>query len=128
MEVVCNQPPRAMLTLKWLYLGVKIKRDLIMFQQTTSRTREEGRQTPAPPTCSILSCTSGRAIVTGASSMIFWWRRCMEQSRPNREMALPYLSANSCTSRWRAFLASFITKIGEPGTSAWTWREREGQG
>jgi hypothetical protein len=25
----------------------------------------------------------------GASSMTFWWRRCMEQSRSPRWMALP---------------------------------------
>ena len=27
---------------------------------------------------------------TGASSIIFWCLRCTEQSRPNREMLLPY--------------------------------------
>lgn len=54
--------------------------------------------------------------------MIFWWRRWMEQSLPNRDMALPYWSARSCTSKCRADFANFITKIGEPGTSACTWK------
>lgn len=72
-------------------------------------------------TFSISSNTSEVAIVAGASSMIFWCLRWTEQSRPNREMALPYWSAKICTSRWRACLANCITKIGEPGTSAWTW-------
>lgn len=62
-------------------------------------------------------------MVAGASSIIFWCLRCTEQSRPNREMALPYWSARIWTSRCLACLASCMTKIGEPGTSAWTWRE-----
>ena len=73
-----------------------------------------------PHTRSIFSCTFLGAMDIGASSMIFWWRRWMEQSRPKIEMALPYLSARSCISRWRACVASFITKMGDPGTSACT--------
>ena len=34
--------------------------------------------------------------------MIFWCLRCTEQSRPNRDIALPYSSARIWTSRWRA--------------------------
>lgn len=71
-------------------------------------------------TCSICSNTAGVAIAAGASSIIFWCLRCTEQSRPNKEIALPYWSANICTSRWRDCLASLITNIGDPGTSAWT--------
>lgn len=76
-------------------------------------------------TLSISSNTSEVAMVAGASSIIFWCRRCTEQSRPNREMALPYWSAKIWTSKWRACLANCMTKIGEPGTSAWTWRMKE---
>lgn len=64
--------------------------------------------------------TEGAAMVVGASSMIFWCRRWMEQSRPKREMALPYSSASTCTSRCRACCASFIRKTEEPGASACT--------
>lgn len=77
----------------------------------------------ASSTCSIFCWTSRRAMVIGASSTIFWCRRWMEQSLPNSEMALPYLSASNCTSRWRAFVASFMIKIGEPGTSVWTCQQ-----
>ena len=77
-------------------------------------------QRHVPLTCSIFSWTSRRAMVMGASSTIFWCLLCMEQSRPNSEIALPYLSASNCTSRWRAFFANFMIKIGEPGTSVWT--------
>ena len=56
-------------------------------------------------------------MLTGASSMIFWCRRCTEQSRPNKLIAWPYWSASTCTSRCRAALASFITNTGDPGTS-----------
>lgn len=76
-------------------------------------------------TLSISSNTSEVAMVAGASSIIFWCLRCTEQSLPNREMALPYWSAKIWTSKWRACLASCMTKIGDPGTSAWTWRTRE---
>ena len=37
----------------------------------------------------------------GASSITFWWRRWMEQSRSNRCTALPWESANIWTSTWR---------------------------
>ena len=57
------------------------------------------------------------ATTTGASSMIFWCLRWIEQSRPNKEIAVPSSSANNCTSKWRAFWANFIRKIGDPGTS-----------
>lgn len=81
---------------------------------------------PGPPTCSITSVTEGAAMVVGASSMIFWCRRWMEQSRPKREMALPYSSASTCTSRCRACCANFIRKTGDPGASACTCGEGEG--
>lgn len=85
-----------------------------------AKGRESGIHRPTR-TCSICSNTTEVAIVAGASSMIFWCLRCTEQSRPKREMALPYWSARICTSRWRDCLASLITKMGEPGTSAWTY-------
>lgn len=69
----------------------------------------------------MCSNTTEVAIEAGASSIIFWCLRCTEQSRPKSEMALPYWSARICTSRCRDCLASLITKIGEPGTSAWTY-------
>src|SRR5450830_1467841 len=37
----------------------------------------------------------------GASSMIFWWRRCTEQSRSPRCTTWPWRSANTCSSTWR---------------------------
>lgn len=40
-------------------------------------------------TFSISMKTSGLAMAAGASSMIFWCRRWIEQSRPNRDIALP---------------------------------------
>lgn len=80
-----------------------------------------------PPTFSITSVTVGAAMVAGASSMIFWWRRWMEQSRLKREMALPYSSARTCTSRCRACCASCIRKMGDPGASACTCGGGEGR-
>lgn len=79
----------------------------------------------ADPTCSMNSNTAGVAMVAGASSMIFWCRRWMEQSRPNRDTAFPYWSARIWTSRWRAFWASFMRKMGEPGISLCTWWGRQ---
>lgn len=76
-------------------------------------------------TLSICSKVVVETMVAGASSMIFWWRRWMEQSLPNREIALPYWSARICTSRWRACTASCMMKIGEPGTSACTCIEEQ---
>lgn len=89
----------------WLFLGSHTKK----------------RTCRATLTCSMCSNTTEVAIEAGASSIIFWCLRCTEQSRPKREMALPYWSARICTSKWRDCLASLITKIGEPGTSAWTY-------
>ena len=43
----------------------------------------------------------------GASSMTFWWRRCSEQSRSLRWMALPWRSAKICISIWRGALTYF---------------------
>ena len=37
----------------------------------------------------------------GASSMIFWWRRCIEQSRSNRYTAFLCSSASTWISMWR---------------------------
>lgn len=36
------------------------------------------------------------------------------------EVQLPYSSHSSCTSRCREVDASFMAKMGEPGTSPWT--------
>ena len=63
----------------------------------------------------------GGAIAQGASSIIFWWRLWMEQSRPKSEIAFPYWSAKIWTSKWWAQPAVFIIKIGDPGTSACTF-------
>ena len=43
----------------------------------------------------------------GASSITFWWRRCSEQSRSLRWMALPCVSANTCISMWRGAVTYF---------------------
>lgn len=72
-------------------------------------------------TLSMSSKTSNFAIMAGASSMIFWCLLWMEQSRPNNDIALPYWSAKSWTSKCLAHLANFIINIGDPGTSAWTY-------
>lgn len=72
-------------------------------------------------TLSMSSKTSNFAIMAGASSMIFWCLLWMEQSRPNNDIALPYWSAKSWTSKCLAHLANFIMNIGDPGTSAWTY-------
>ena len=50
-------------------------------------------------TSSIFLKTSGLAIAAGASSIIFWCLRCTEQSLPKMDIALPYSSAKSCTSK-----------------------------
>lgn len=50
-------------------------------------------------TCSIRSNVEAGAMVAGASSMIFWCLLWMEQSRPKREMAFPYMSPSIWTSR-----------------------------
>ena len=44
---------------------------------------------------------SGSALA-GASSTIFWNRRCAEQSRSPRWITEPWVSASTCTSTWRA--------------------------
>lgn len=78
-------------------------------------------------TLSICSKVDGAAMVAGASSMIFWCLLWMEQSRPNREMAFPYSSARIWTSRCLACWASCMMKIGEPGTSDWTYMQKNNQ-
>ncbi len=45
--------------------------------------------------------SSGVSPGAGASSMIFWCRRCRVQSRSNRCTACPCRSANTCSSTWR---------------------------
>ena len=62
-------------------------------------------------------------LVTGPSSMIFWCRRCTEQSLEYREQQLPCSSHSSWTSRWREAAASFMAKIGDPGTSPCTYKQ-----
>ena len=37
----------------------------------------------------------------GDSSISFWWRRWIEQSRSPRWMTLPFESASTWTSTWR---------------------------
>lgn len=98
-----------------------------IWQQTSFSLEPCAAQRPGQPTCSITSMTEGAAMVTGASSMIFWCLRWIEQSRPKREMALPYSSASTCTSRCRACCASCIRKMGDPGASACTCVEGEGR-
>ena len=99
-------PPIVLIWLKYCWKGHKnTSHPSILKQNNTS---------------SIFLNTSGSAIAVGASSMIFWCLLCIEQSLPNRDIALPYLSPMSWTSRWRACIAIFIMKIGEPGTSVWT--------
>lgn len=71
------------------------------------------------------SNTAGVAMVAGASSMIFWCRRWIEQSRPKRDTAFPYWSARICTSRCRACWASFMRNTGEPGISLCTCRGKQ---
>ena len=75
------------------------------------------RRTAPRSSCSHVS---RGATVTGPSSMIFWCRRCTEQSRPYSEIAFPCLSATTCTSRCRELVESCWMKMGDPGTSAWT--------
>ena len=43
----------------------------------------------------------------GASSITFWWRRCSEQSRSLRWIALPCASANTWISMWRGAATYF---------------------
>ena len=40
-------------------------------------------------------------VGAGASSMTFWCRRWVEQSRSKRCSTVPCASASTCTSRWR---------------------------
>ena len=44
----------------------------------------------------------------GASSSTFWWRRCSEQSRSPRWMALPLPSPSTWISMWRGFCEIFL--------------------
>mmetsp|Transcript_26316 Transcript_26316/g.81281 ORF Transcript_26316/g.81281 Transcript_26316/m.81281 type:complete len:212 (-) Transcript_26316:539-1174(-) len=62
----------------------------------------------------------GSTPTTGPSSMIFWWRRCTEQSRVRTAMQSPYESASSCTSRWRTLVSMRMTKMWQPLTSSLT--------
>ena len=43
----------------------------------------------------------------GPSSQTFWWRRCSEQSRSPRWMALPLPSPSTWISMWRGFCRYF---------------------
>ncbi len=43
----------------------------------------------------------------GDSSITFWWRRCMEQSRSPRYTAFLCLSASTWISMWRGFWRNF---------------------
>ena len=45
----------------------------------------------------------------GVSSISFWWRRWIVQSRSPRWMTLPCASASTCTSTWRGSTISFST-------------------
>ncbi|KAG0731872.1 hypothetical protein G6F24_018982 [Rhizopus arrhizus] len=56
------------------------------------------------PICSRCSALMPGA---GASSTTFWWRRCIEQSRSPRWMALPWPSESTWTSTWRGFSRNF---------------------
>ena len=70
----------------------------------------------------LVAVQGGLTLVTGPSSMIFWCRRCTEQSLEYREQQLPCSSHSSWTSRWREAAASFMAKIGDPGTSPCTYK------
>ena len=63
----------------------------------TSRTAEEV----------IRSRSSSSNRGEGASSINFWWRRCILHSRSPRCTTLPYVSAINCTSIWWAGETAF---------------------
>ena len=48
----------------------------------------------------FMRCSTFRAGEL-ASSQTFWWRRCSEQSRSPRWIALPAPSPTICISMWR---------------------------
>jgi len=73
-----------------------------------------------PAASSISRIVSGGTAIGGPSSTIFWKRRCIEQSRPERTETLRCLSHMSCTSMWRALEQRRIRKTGEPLTSSHT--------
>ena len=54
-----------------------------------------------------LSRSSALSAGEGASSQTFWCRRCSEQSRSPRWMALPRPSPNTWTSMWRGVARYF---------------------
>ena len=71
---------------------------------------------------SIWRIVSGLTAVGGPSSTIFWKRRCIEQSRPERMDTFRCLSAITCTSMCRAPSHRRMRKMGEPLTSSATCR------
>ena len=46
----------------------------------------------------------------GASSITFWWRRWIEQSRSHRCTTLPNASPSTWNSMWRGSSTNFSTK------------------
>ena len=57
--------------------------------------------TAATAVAPIRARSSGETAGDGASSITFWWRRCTEQSRSPRWIALPWRSAKTWISMWR---------------------------
>ncbi len=53
------------------------------------------------PLYQIAFRVAGASCGAGLSSMSFWWRRCMVQSRSQRWTTLPWVSARIWTSTWR---------------------------
>mmetsp|Transcript_7067 Transcript_7067/g.17020 ORF Transcript_7067/g.17020 Transcript_7067/m.17020 type:complete len:200 (+) Transcript_7067:450-1049(+) len=104
-------------------------------KNSPSRYRYSTVPTPTYPTAfasdaaasSMRANVSGSATTGGPSSMIFWWRRWMEQSRPLSVQTCPCWSARTCTSRWRPPANMSIRNTGEPTTSACTCMSASGR-
>ncbi len=59
----------------------------------------------------------------GASSMIFWWRRCRLHSRSPRWMVCPVASASTCTSMCRGrSMSRSSSRVSSPNADAATRR------
>ena len=73
----------------------------------------------ATASAQIFARNSGDRFGAGASSMTFWCRRCTLQSRSNRWMTLPWLSARICTSMWRGLTtACSRNTVGSPNADS----------
>ena len=68
------------------------------------RRRRSRRPSPRPrrsARCARASAASTTHSGAGDSSITFWWRRWIEQSRSPRWITLPWRSASTWTSTWR---------------------------